>query len=1724
MKHATPVRTTVAIVIVIAAALAVGDPAAQQQGPVPGRNVNVNGGPTWVTYDPSGPFFEIVGDPWRNQSVEPECDVSSRNPAIIVCSAVDYRLVDIPGGAFSSSVPPGPHPDSWNMIAQSRDGGLTWMSRPHPGFGLDTSGTALELKKYQFGADPMIRFGAAGAMLHVGLVANRGENSPSAIYSSTWIHLNNHEYDPEPVKFTGLVREIAVGSSGQFRDRPHLAMGEPDGRTCGFDVPVESFDANGDAVETTVRQDIPCTPAYVAYATFVGSGKNARSKIQFTKSYNLGRGWTQPITINEQVSIVAQGVQIVKIPNSRKIIVFWRRGATLNQTDAIMMAVSNNDGDSFSKGVRFADIYPFDQQNDATRIRFKTMANATAGPGRAYVVWSERRNPVTNQPDLLGEGRVVMASTNGSDIGGPFVVAPSATGHQIFPTVAVGPGTVHVSWMDFRNDASQIFDAQGIDEMRVVTNNPPLDPRRRHTADMFAAESKLATPFTFGEAFQVSQYVFGIFENETALKQIQWNVVLARNFNKMTIPFHGDYNASRAESMVALDPVGHPGVWGLNLGQDGMPPRTPVFHDAWTDGRNMQLLHDEDYGTPVGKRPRPYTPPSLDTILDEYGNSTIPNDGQSLYDRNLPRWDPSVPPGLSECGPEYAGTKNLDIYTARTTQGFYAFAPWNHKTLGYKTYDPEDPDKYGTEPQLVQRAFPIVVENTGDTGLRSFTLIIKNQPPGGAASFDQFGSRDTDSIFDVPPRSMAARTVFVTSSDEYAPVGIEVTDGQSTTTVFLNPDRTAPPNLLQPGEVDMPFDVSYYEVHDVDIKDVRFQDIDMQSVSGQGFDAAGGFWDEDEWMDPGWRTPGWRTPGWRTPGWRTPGWRTPGWRTADWENPGWRTADWENPGWRTEGWQEVNFSDGASSRYITAKVVSNGCKAASVDGSGNGGTRCQNTYSTHNANVLVNGADPSLDYQLIVYKVYATPGNVGCDHKLARNTQVVVNIPHYDPSPANFNTIDPRASFVLGPDEVAYVVLVGFAHGPGRAEFQDAWLPVDNVVIKVTPDAVNTDPYLDYVTCPDRPGCTPPATPPTPVPVPSKAFYVIAPAFPDGAVGTPYATEAFQVVGGTGPYTFAVSGGSLPGDVFIDPANGQLSGAPLHAGTFGFDVTVTDGTSSPPLTDTQHFTLGVAPGAGDIIVADGAPGTTGNLLSIRPDGSAGEVFAQMSSGAPHDIARSRGGELYVVVTATDTILEVSRTGAVSTIFSGTPLVHPTAIAVDSAGSVYVGDNLNDTVYQLKKLGSAWAVAKWQPLTVAPGSGQNIDLVAGGPDEVVVGYENWNGSSPGTTGTYIERIDFGTNPPTTTPILSPGKITAEPMPHQLTGLAIDAEGAFIVTDQDDSTLTAYPRAVYKVASDGSSATLVVWGLNANPSDVEVDAAGDYIVSSNGVGGAPALVRINHAPPYEVTEVSASPWGMTYPNSVAIVDDVFITTGALADAVGGTPYTQTLAARGGTAPYTWTVTSGSLPAGLNLDSSLGTISGIPTQGGVFTFTVSANDANSPPLVDTRVLAILVEVDMRVDLRLITASPYYTIGVRVGSRNTTATGVTLRTDPLPSGVVYEWFQPGDCPRLTCRYNPGPRILSCSLAGWTGDSCEMRVGVSFSLMSPTFGLGVRANEPDPDSSNNHSMITIGSPGPSPLALKGDPSDPAQAQPIVLPRWGAIVKPRTWLWPTAWLDHEGLK
>jgi hypothetical protein len=72
---------------------------------------------------------------------------------------------------------------------------------------------------------------------------------------------------------------------------------------------------------------------------------------------------------------------------------------------------------------------------------------------------------------------------------------------------------------------------------------------------------------------------------------------------------------------------------------------------------------------------------------------------------------------------------------------------------------------------------------------------------------------------------------------------------------------------------------------------------------------------------------------------------------------------------------------------------------------------------------------------------------------------------------------------------------------------------------------------------------------------------------------------------------------------------------------------------------------------------------------------------------------------------------------------------------------------------------------------------------------------------------------------------------------------------------------------------------------------------------------------------------------------------ITTSVLANAQTGIQLQTSITATGGLQPYRWSVASGTLPSGISLDAASGMLSGKPTLGGQFNFSVMLSDSSAP-----------------------------------------------------------------------------------------------------------------------------------------------------------------------------------
>jgi Putative Ig domain len=123
--------------------------------------------------------------------------------------------------------------------------------------------------------------------------------------------------------------------------------------------------------------------------------------------------------------------------------------------------------------------------------------------------------------------------------------------------------------------------------------------------------------------------------------------------------------------------------------------------------------------------------------------------------------------------------------------------------------------------------------------------------------------------------------------------------------------------------------------------------------------------------------------------------------------------------------------------------------------------------------------------------------------------------------------------------------------------------------------------------------------------------------------------------------------------------------------------------------------------------------------------------------------------------------------------------------------------------------------------------------------------------------------------------------------------------------------------------------------------------------------------------------------------------------LATAAVGTAYSATLNITGGTAPYSFSTVTGTLPSGLSLSSATGVISGTPTASGQFSFTVRVSDSSTP--LQTAQTALSISVNPRNGVVIsTTAPPSGTVGTAYSTTLTASGGTTPYSWTLASGTL--------------------------------------------------------------------------------------------------------------------------
>ena len=155
--------------------------------------------------------------------------------------------------------------------------------------------------------------------------------------------------------------------------------------------------------------------------------------------------------------------------------------------------------------------------------------------------------------------------------------------------------------------------------------------------------------------------------------------------------------------------------------------------------------------------------------------------------------------------------------------------------------------------------------------------------------------------------------------------------------------------------------------------------------------------------------------------------------------------------------------------------------------------------------------------------------------------------------------------------------------------------------------------------------------------------------------------------------------------------------------------------------------------------------------------------------------------------------------------------------------------------------------------------------------------------------------------------------------------------------------------------------------------------------------------------KVTDSSSPAQSQTQALSITIHGALSLPAVTLPNGVVNTYYTTTLAATGGTAPFTWSY-AGILPAGLSLNSLTGAISGTPTAAGTWSFTVQVTDSTTPTaMTATQGLSITTNWTPQALSITTTSLQNGTVGVAYGVSVNATGGTGVYTWSIVSGGTF-------------------------------------------------------------------------------------------------------------------------
>jgi uncharacterized protein (TIGR03437 family) len=426
---------------------------------------------------------------------------------------------------------------------------------------------------------------------------------------------------------------------------------------------------------------------------------------------------------------------------------------------------------------------------------------------------------------------------------------------------------------------------------------------------------------------------------------------------------------------------------------------------------------------------------------------------------------------------------------------------------------------------------------------------------------------------------------------------------------------------------------------------------------------------------------------------------------------------------------------------------------------------------------------------------------------------------------------------------------------------------------------------------------------------------------PDATIGVPYFT-LLSGSGGQTPYTYSIVSGVLPPGMSLTSSNGALAGTPTSTGNFSFTARVTDAAGC----STQRaYTIDVRCPENTI-----TPGS----FDVRVGASFSRTLNVTGGPGPHTFSFGPPG-------TPPSWLSISPSG----VLSGTPTASGSFTfgvrAVDANGCAGA-KNLTINV-------AACPTITINPATLPAGT-------AGTPYSQT--FSANGGTSPYLFGTNISALPPGLTL-NTNGTLSGTPTTAGSYSFIVRGN--DSNGCFgersytLVINQTCPTITVNPPGILS----GRVGQSYSWNFAANgglsPYAFSLSAGtlpAGLTFAPNVISGIP-------------TEAGSFPLTLRATDANGCIGErqctlqvscptITLSPTSLPAGTTGIAYSQVVSATGGTAPYAFSIASGTLPVGISLAMN-GTLSGTPTANGTYVFNLQASDAYGCTIV--RTLAIVI-----------------------------------------------------------------------------------------------------------------------------------------------------------------------